>query len=177
MSNAVKMSRVWAMPHHETFSIRPIGDLVQRYISDSACSVDPFARNTTLATWRNDLNPNTAAEYHMEAVEFLKMLETEGVVADLVLVDPPYSPRQVKECYDSIGHKMQQDDALLGKIRKIRKAAIDAILAPGGIVITCGWNTVGMGKSLGYELLEILLVCHGSDHNDTIVTVEQKHNE
>lgn len=171
------ISRVWAMPNHETFSIRPIGDLVRRYLQDSTCSVDPFARNTTLATHRNDLNPNTQADHHLEAVEFLTLLKEEGIEADLVLVDPPYSPRQVKECYDSFGHKMQQDDALLGKIRKVRKAAIDAILVSGGHVITCGWNTVGMGKTLGYDLLEVLLVCHGSDHNDTIVTVERKQGE
>lgn len=162
------------MPHHETFSIGPIGDLVRRYLATSKCSVDPFARNTALATHRNDMNPNTKAEHHMEAVEFLSMLSASGVIADVVLVDPPYSPRQVKECYDSIGHKMEQSDALLGKIRKIRRAAIDLILTPSGIVITCGWNSVGMGHSFGYELIEILIVCHGSDHNDTIVTVERK---
>ena len=31
-----------------------------------------------------------------------------------------------------------------------------------------------MGKKLGFGLEEILLVCHGSDHNDTIVVVERK---
>ena len=169
------ITRAWAMPNHETFSVKPIGDLVRRYLSVSRCSVDPFARNVQWASYTNDLNPKTDAVYHLEAVEFLDLLHGQGVRADLVLVDPPYSPRQVKECYDSIGRHVAQDDALLGKIRKLRKAAIDRILDPGGRVITLGWNTVGMGKSLGYELEEILLVCHGSDHNDTIVTVEVKH--
>ena len=168
------MRRVWAMPNHETFSIRPISDLVRCYLTAAQCSVDPFARNSPLATWRNDLNPKTAAPYHLECTEFLTLLHEKGVQADLMLIDPPYSPRQVKECYDAIGQKMQQDDALLGKIRKVRKAAIDKIMLPGGHVITCGWNTVGMGKTLGYELIEILLVCHGSDHNDTLVTVERR---
>ena len=44
----------------------------------------------------------------------------------------------------------------------------------GGIVISCGWNTQGMGKQNGFEIIEILLVCHGGAHNDTIVTVERK---
>lgn len=170
----MKIERVWAMPHHETFSIQPIGNLVRRYLYQSKCSVDPFARNTKYANWRNDLNPATAADHHLEAVDFLTLLHTQGVRADLVLVDPPYSPRQVKECYDSIGRTVSQDDALLGKIRRIRKIAINNILDLGGHVITCGWNSVGMGDSLGYELVELLLVCHGSDHNDTIVTVERK---
>ncbi len=169
-----QMARAWAMPNHETFSIKPIGDLVRRYTANAKCSVDPFARNSTLAMITNDLNPKTAAMHHLVDTEFLALLSLQNVRADLVLIDPPYSPRQVKECYDSIGHRMQQDDALLGKIRKIRKAAIDKILDVGGFVITCGWNTVGMGTGLGYDLVEILLVCHGSDHNDTIVTVERK---
>jgi hypothetical protein len=69
---------------------------------------------------------------------------------------------------------MKQGDALLGAVRKVRRAAIDRVLKPGGHVITCGWNTVGMGKVAGYEIVEILLVCHGSDHNDTITLVECK---
>lgn len=168
------ISRVWAMPNHETFSIKPIGELVQRYLAASETSVDPFARNKRWATFTNDLNPATEADAHMEATEFMWALHRAEVTADLVIIDPPYSPRQVKECYDSIGIKMAQDDALLGKIRKARKEAVDAICVPGGYVITCGWNTVGMGTTLGYELKEVLLVCHGSVHNDTIVTVEQK---
>ena len=60
------------------------------------------------------------------------------------------------------------------RFARFARHPIDALLAPGGRVITCGWNTVGMGTTLGYALEEILLVCHGSDHNDTIVTVERK---
>ena len=40
--------------------------------------------------------------------------------------------------------------------------------------ITCGWNSGGIGKKYGFEIVEILLVSHGGWHNDTIVTVEQK---
>ena len=42
------------------------------------------------------------------------------------------------------------------------------------MVISCGWNSCGFGKKLGFEIVEILLVCHGRTHNDTIVTVEKK---
>lgn len=168
------ITRAWAMPNHETFDIKPIGALVRRLLANSQVSVDPFARNKRWATYTNDLNPATQAEWHMEATNFMRMLIADGAVADLILIDPPYSPRQVKECYDAIGHTMKQDDALLGKIRKIRKAAINDLLCSGGRVVTCGWNSVGMGTTMGYVLEEILLVCHGSDHNDTIVTVERK---
>jgi hypothetical protein len=36
----------------------------------------------------------------------------------------------------------------------------------GGKVLSFGWNTVGMGP--GWNTAEIMLVCHGGDHNDTI---------
>ena len=170
MSEAV-ITRVWAMPNEETFTVKPIGQFVIKYLR--GVSVDPYARNKRWATHTNDLNPNTLAEHHMDAIEFLKMLKANGVQADSVVIDPPYSPRQVKECYDSIGHKMQQGDALLGAVRKNLKHAICDILKPRGVVCTFGWNSVGMGKSLGFEIIEILLVCHGSDHNDTICLSEQ----
>ena len=52
------------------------------------------------------------------------------------------------------------------------------ILAPkveaGGLAICCGWDSIGFGKNRGFELVEIMLVCHGGRHNDTIVTVERK---
>jgi hypothetical protein len=47
-------------------------------------------------------------------------------------------------------------------------------MTPGGYAICCGWNSIGIGKKRGFKLIEVLLVCHGRLHNDTIVTVEQK---
>ena len=44
----------------------------------------------------------------------------------------------------------------------------------GGHAITFGWNTNGFGKKLGFEVIEVLLVHHGTNHNDTLVTVERK---
>jgi len=54
------------------------------------------------------------------------------------------------------------------------KKEIGRITKNAGIVITCGWNSGGVGKKYGFELDEILLVLHGGWHNDTIVTVERK---
>ena len=70
----MKFARVWAMPNHETFSIKPIGKFVKSYLS-----------------------------------------------------------------------KLE-------------------VTAPGGIVLSFGWNSVGMGLNRGYELIEILLCCHGGAH-------------
>lgn len=74
------MSRTWAMPTSDTFDCKPIGDFVRQYLK--GVSVDPFARNKRWATHTNDLNPETAAEYHMDAKDFLEMLAAKGVKAD-----------------------------------------------------------------------------------------------
>lgn len=44
----------------------------------------------------------------------------------------------------------------------------------GGEVLSFGWNSVGMGKSRGFEIVEIMLVSHGGMHNDTIYVREVK---
>ena len=92
---------------------------------------------------------------------------------DGVLFDPPYSPRQIKECYNGVGLKCSMEDtqgSFWGKI----KNEIARVLKPKGIVICFGWNSNGCGKTRGFELEELLLVPHGGNHNDTIVTVERK---
>jgi hypothetical protein len=170
----IQMRRVWAMPNAETFSVEPIHNFVWKYLSASKVSIDPFARNKRWATYTNDLNPDTEAEYHMDAEEFLKMLADRGEVADLVVIDPPYSPRQVKECYDGIGMKMKQDDALLGKMRSQLRQEIDRLVPEGGVVLWFGWNSTGMGAKYGFQMEEVVLVCHGSDHNDTICMAERR---
>lgn len=165
------MRRVWAMPNKWTFLIPPIADLLIKYVGDGKGWIDPFAGMNSPAEFTNDLNPKARATCHLDALEFLKSLN--GQYRGL-LFDPPYTPRQVKECYNSIGRHMEQDDALLGYKRGQYKNLIAPLIIPNGITISCGWNSVGMGKGLGFEIIEILLVCHGSDHNDTIVTVERK---
>lgn len=160
------------MPNRDTFSVKPIRDFVQRYLQNSTCSVDPFARNTKWATYTNDLNPKTAAEHHLEAEDFLALLVQKKVKADLIILDPPYSPRQVKECYDDIGRKMATSDAWGGAMKKRRRELLWQMMTPNAVVLSFGWNTNCMGK--GFQIDEILLVAHGSDHNDTICVAESK---
>lgn len=170
-----KMSRKWAMPSGETFSIDVVKLLVKRHLRESACSIDPFARNNLWATYTNDLNPDTSAEYHIDALEFLLMLEKKGVRADLVLFDPPYSRAQKKRLYQNIGKAYGLDEhrEMSTNWRKERDA-IDDMLMPGGVVVSFGWNSSGMGKTRGYKIEEILLINHGAQHHDTIVVVERR---
>jgi len=170
-------SRVWQMPTADTFSAPAVGAWVKSYLSKSKCSVDPFARNKRWATHTNDINPATGAEHHMDAEAFLFMLRDKGVRCDLAILDPPYSPRQIKECYQSAGIKCgmreTQNAALYARVRH----AVSQILTPDAVVLSFGWNSCGMGKKYGMEIIDVLLCCHGGAHNDTICiaeTIKQK---
>lgn len=167
---SARMSRAWAMPSADTFSIQPIRELVLRYLR--GVSVDPFARNNRLAQHRNDLNPQTDAESHVDAVEFLRTLADSGVEADVVLLDPPYSPRQIAECYKAAGLTATMADTQSGRFKREVREQAARLVKVGGHVLTFGWNSVGMGP--GWEPVEILLVSHGGDHNDTICAVHRK---
>jgi len=169
----VKMSRAWAMPNSCTFSIKPIGEFVQRYLKDSTVSIDPFARNKTWATFTNDLNPDTEATCHMDAVEYGRFLVSGGVFCDLLILDPPYSPRQVSECYKSIGRECTMHDTQSSFWTNI-KDAFHPLVQESGLVLTFGWNSNGMGKKRGYEIIEILPVAHGAAHADTICMADRK---
>lgn len=172
----MKTSRAWAMPSPNTFSIPPITEFILRWKPEaSLCvSVDPFARDACWATYTNDLNPNTSALYHMEAEEFCAEMVKVGVSADCVLFDPPYSPRQISEVYESIGKKATTKDTQNARLYKCVRDGLDAILKPGGVALSFGWNSAGFGKERGYQIEEILFVAHGGAHNDTICVAERK---
>ena len=170
----MKMSRAWAMPSPETFSIKPIADLLDRYIKRGDVVVDPFARNSKRGTITNDLDPSTTALFHLHAEEFCRVLRTDGVVADVVLFDAPYSPRQVTEVYAGIGKTATMQDTQTAVLYKEVRNGLSVVLKTGGIAVSFGWNSAGFGKERGYDMLEILLVAHGGAHNDSICVVERK---
>lgn len=167
-------SRCFAMPNAATFSIRPIREFVGKYLADARVSVDPFARNQRLATHTNDIDRNTSADAHMDAEEFLIYLADRGIEADLVLFDPPYSPRQISEHYKAIGREVTAEDTQNARMYRRVRNAIDRVIRPGGVVLSFGWQSIGMGLERGYLPLEILLVPHGGGHNDTICFAERK---
>ena len=183
------ITKTWAMPNSKTFSIKPINSIIERYIGLlemereaclpemereaclPLCIVDPFARESKFGTVRNDLDPQYDTEYHLDATEFLKLLPSSS--ADMVLYDPPYSTRQLTECYQKLKLSVSADMTRSDYWTK-QKNEIARIMKPFGICISFGWNSGGIGKSLGFEQVEIMLVAHGGWHNDTIVTVERK---
>lgn len=169
----IKMTRKWAMPNSDTFQIAPIFDLIARTI-DGGLWVDPFVRNSPfkkMMTYSNDLNPDFAGTHNMDALNFLREMDDQSV--DGVLFDPPYSPRQIQECYAGFGKQVTQQDtqaAFWGNLKK----EICRITRPDALVISCCWNSGGCGRVNWFDIIEILIVPHGGWHNDTIVTVERK---
>lgn len=165
------INRVWAMPSKWTFQILPIGNLVSRYVKDGKGWIDPFAGMTSPAEITNDLNKEMPTKFHLDAFEFCKTLQDKTYSG--VLYDPPYSLRQIMECYEGIGQTVDKKWATTKFYSDIKRNLSSKII-PGGYVISFGWNSIGFGKNRGFKLIEVLLVCHGRLHNDTICTVEQK---
>lgn len=157
------------MPNSNTFEIKPIKELIDKYTYGLV--IDPFANKNKLANITNDLDEQYDTDYHMDALDFLKKFDDNSV--DCVLYDPPYSVRQVSEVYRKLGHSVNMKTTQASYWSK-QKKEIGRIVNRNGIVISCGWNSGGIGKKYGFEILEILLVPHGGAHNDTIVTVERK---
>lgn len=165
------INRAWSMPDKWTFQIKPIAELVARYVGDGKGWIDPFAGETSPAEITNDLNPDRPAKYHLDALDFLKQLDGQYKG---VLFDPPYSQRQVKECYEGLGRGFTMRDGQIANRWTDEKVEIKHLIKPGGIALSFGWNSQGIGVLNGFEIVEILLVAHGAGHNDTIVTVERK---
>ena len=157
------------MPSRHTFQIKPIAKLISKYCGNGVNWIDPFAGENSPAEITNDLNPVKPTKYHMHAKDFAHQLT--GTYKG-VLFDPPYSLRQVKECYDEIGVKLFQEDTQ--RFPQNVKELIADKIEGGGYAITFGWNSQGFGKNLGFQILEIMLVAHGRGHNDTIVVVEKR---
>lgn len=161
------------MPTHETFSSPPISLFLDRHIDKNDIVVDCFARNNQIGTFTNDLDPNTTAKYHLDVMSFLQVMVNDGIRADVIIFDPPYSIRQMKECYSGIGLELLQNDTQRFHWHQ-EKELCSNILKIDGKFLHFGWNTNGMGKKRGFIIDEILLVAHGGAHNDTICMAERK---
>ncbi|MBU1941448.1 MAG: adenine-specific DNA methylase [Candidatus Thermoplasmatota archaeon] len=157
------------MPNKWTFTIKPIKELLSRYVT-TRYWCDPFAGENSPAQVQNDLSGKV--EFCMDALGFLKSRKDNEF--DGVLFDPPYSITQAKQCYEGRGMKLLDIKPTSMKYWAECKNEISRILKPNGIVICFGWNSMGLGKNRGFKMIEILLVPHGGSKNDTICTVEEK---
>ena len=179
------IERKWAMPNKNTFTIKPIYELLQEEII-SGNWIDPFANNFDFYVFgndpflnpqfhvkfiTNDLNPDFETDYHLDALDFLKQFDDSSL--DGVLYDPPYSPRQVSECYKQFGRDVTMETTQASFWSR-HKDEMARIVKVGGKALCFGWNSMGCGLNRGFTMERVLLVPHGGTHNDTIITVEVK---
>lgn len=111
----------------------------------------------------------TYADYVGGGLEYAQDYQSLMRIADakpykITFLDPPFSVRKSREKYG---------DRQIGSFTKIKNELL-SILSDDSRVITWGYSSVGMSAKRGYELTEVLLICHSGDHNDTIVTVEDR---
>ncbi len=139
------------MPSHRTFEIKPIKEFLKTEFGNSY--IDPFPY-----------------PFKQDAIEYLKSIPDASV--EQLVFDPPYSQRQLKEMYKSSG--LSFNHPMNNGYWSVCKKQISRVVKNGGKVISFGWNTNGIGIKNGFKILKILLVPHGSQHNDTIVTLEIK---
>ena len=162
----MEITRKWAMPSKWTFEVQPIKELLDKYVKDGRGWIDPFAGMNSPAEITNDIEG--VADFKMDALEFLKSRKDNSAIG--ILFDPPYSTEQCLRIYTP------KFNGTAGRAEYWAKCKdeIARILSPKGIAISCCWDSSGIGKKRGFKLIEILLVCHGACHNDTIVTIEEK---
>jgi len=112
---------------------------------DDMVIIDPFARDCPLGTITNDLNPETSAEYHLDALEFLATLANERIygLKSNLYTDSRYFKKVMME---------------LGRILK-----------PGAHLLRFGYTTSTMNRSL--ELVRLWVVNFYSARNDVLVTL------
>ncbi|GAA3989566.1 hypothetical protein [Mucilaginibacter dorajii] len=147
--------------HRYTFSVKPIRDWVERSCEGTVLNL--FAGTTILQVneLRNDLDPEMPADFHMDALEFLR--SWKGPRFQTILLDPPYAYRKSMELYKGM---------VCSPFRQL-KDVVELCLEPGGIVITFGYHSIVMGKGRRFELERLALFSHGGAIHDTIASIER----
>jgi hypothetical protein len=148
----MKIERAWAIANKKTFTIKPIAALIKEEITGNYLDPFPF-------------------ESKIDCFDYLKNIPDNSF--DFGMLDPPYTKRQVSEHYKKNGGLCSSWQTSAGWTAKVKRE-IGKKIRSGGKVITFGYNSAGIGKINGFEIIRILLVNHGGDHYDTICTVERK---
>ena len=150
--------------HRYTFSIRPIREWVESNCEGRVLNLFAGITKLDIDEVRNDMDMESLAEYHMDAVEFLR--SWHGEKFDTILLDPPYAYRKSMEMYKGI--KCSPFKQLKDEITRVLKI--------GGKVITFGYHSNTMGQFRGFIIEKICLFSHGGAIHDTIASVERYNN-
>lgn len=147
--------------HRYTFSVKLIRTWVEQACEGRVLNL--FAGQTQLSVneVRNDLDLQMPADFHLDALEFLRTWT--GKKFRTILLDPPYAYRKSMELYKGM---------VCSPFRQL-KDAIPACLEPGGQVITFGYHSIVMGQNRGFQLEQLAIFSHGGAIHDTLASVER----
>jgi len=134
-----------------TFQTKRVRDTLLPYLQGDI--LNAFAGKTRLEVYkrgiaevRNDLNPERAAEYHVDAADLGEIFDEDFF--DVVVLDPPFDQTQSDEHYDGL-HARD-----MGSVRK----AVAPLVKPGGRIVEFGWNLWGAADYFrGWERKDKLL--------------------
>jgi len=146
----IPIKRVFALPNKHPYKISHVKKLFKKYAHGQVLDLFPYP-------------------YQADALETLT--NTKNGSVDCITYDPPYSDNQLTTKYHDKGNSATpKNRKYYGKLFDLMKIKVK----PGGFVISLGWNSK---RIAGFEFEEIILVNHGTLHNDTIITVQKKVNE
>jgi predicted membrane-bound spermidine synthase len=110
---------------------------------------------------RNDIDKTMVADYHKDALDFVKGCKEKF---DTIILDPPYAYRKAMEMYN--GNYSSKFKQLADEIPRILKK--------DGIVISFGYHSTFLGKKRGFKLNELCVFAHGGSQHCTIGIIEDK---
>ena len=142
----ISYERVWAMPNHHTFNIKPIRNFIKHWSFGKTLDIFPF-------------------EGKVDALDVMRGVKENSV--DTVLYDPVYSQRQQNEMYSGWGKNYNDHPTYFNAVER----EIARVVRHGGRCLKFMWNS----KSLpGFDVVGGILVAHGGQHHDTICTAYER---
>jgi len=171
-----EFKRWFGMPNIYTFKVKGIKEFIQKHTKGDI--LIPFAGMEHLDRSNDKIMscdikyPNNeeaaAADFWCNATNLNESPELKDKKFDTIILDPPFSFFQAVHEYNLNMKQFRMTDVVRAKNEAFRKCKDKCR------VITLGFNSVGMSAERGFEPTHIGLVTHGGNHNDTIITVEER---
>jgi 16S rRNA G966 N2-methylase RsmD len=143
-----------------TFESPKIRSWVEHNSSGEVLNLFAGKTKLSLNEVRNDIDAEAIADYHMDAVDFVK--SWNGKKFDTIILDPPYAYRKAMEMYK--GNYVSKFRLLADEILRI--------MNPGCKVISFGYHSTFLGKRRGAELVCLAVFAHGGAQHCTIGIIE-----
>lgn len=162
-----ELERVVASTHKWTFRVPEIRAAVEEHLEGRVLNL--FAGDSRLnhddEVVRNDINPEIDAEYNFDAIEVADYFPPQSF--DTVVLDPPFSIRNAI---------LRYDDYNVGKWKLVADG-VHKVIRPGGVVISLGHNSTGLGKTRGFAKEKLFIFNHKGGHHDTFCLIERQVNQ